>query len=107
HGLDELVDEGIELLRRRPCLMHAQIERIVQILLVVGDGIKIHGQEILRRYSGAGGVELQLADWDAYAIGPEIPETQNATAVGDANESDVLLWPVPQDFFHAAPARHR
>ena len=105
HGLDELVDEGIELLGRGACLAQAQVERIVQVLLVVGAGVEIHRQQVLRRHAGAGGVELQLADGDAHAVGAQVAQAEDAAAVGDADEPDVLLRPVSQDLLHLAAAR--
>jgi hypothetical protein len=49
----------------------------VQILLVVGAGIEIHGQQVLRRHARTGGVELQLADGDAGAVSAEIAEAKH------------------------------
>ena len=107
YGLDELVHEGKELGSRRACLAHAQVKRIVQILLVVRAGIEIHGQQVLWRHSGAGGVQLQLADGDAGAVSAEIAEAKDAPAIRDTDEPDILLRPVSQDLLHAAAARHR
>ena len=107
HRLNELVDEGIKLLGRRAGLAHSQVKRIVQILLVVGAGVEIHGQQVLRRHSCAGGVELQLADRDSGAVCAEVAETEDAAAIGDADESNVFLRPVSQDLLDLAAARHR
>ena len=101
YGLDELVHEGKELGGRGACLAHAQVKRIVQILLVVGAGIEIHGQQVLRRHARTGGVELQLADGDAGAVSAQIAEAEDASAVRDADEPDILLRPVSQDLLHA------
>jgi hypothetical protein len=104
YGLDELVHEGKELGRRGACLTHAQVKGIVQILLVVGAGIEIHGQQVLRRHARTGGVELQLADGDAGAVGAEIAEAEDAPAVRNTDEPDILLRLVSQDLLHAAAA---
>ena len=93
---DELVHEGKELGSRGACLAHAQVKGIVQILLVVGAGIEIHGQQVLRRHARTRGVELQLADGDARAVGPKVSETKNAAAVGDANEQGDVAVQVDQ-----------
>ena len=44
HRLDELVDEGIEIVGGGTSPAQTQIQRIVQILLVVGPCVEIHGQ---------------------------------------------------------------
>ena len=106
-GRDEFVDEGKQFRRRRARLAQAEIQGVVQVLLVVGAGVEVHGQEVLRRHAGAGGVELQLADRDAGAVGAEVAEAEDAAAVGDADESNVLLRPVLQDLLHLAAARDR
>ncbi len=41
-GIHEFVNKGIEFLSRRACLVHAQIEWVMQVLLIVGAGIEIH-----------------------------------------------------------------
>src|SRR5258708_37514304 len=105
--LDELVHEGKEFVGRRARLAYAQIKRIVQVLLIVGTGIEIHGEQVLRWHARAGGVQLQLADWDTGAVSPEVSETENAAAVRGTNKPNVLLRPVFQDFLDLAPARHR
>src|SRR5258707_2769168 len=107
HGLNELIHEGKELVGRWAGLAHAQIKRIVQVLLIVGTGIEIHGEQVLRWHARAGGVQLQLADWDTGAVSPEVSETENAAAVRDTNKPNVLLRPVFQDVLDLAPARHR
>src|SRR5580700_4315769 len=107
YTLNKLVYEGIELIRRRPGLAHAQIKRIVQVLLIVGAGIEIHGEQVSRGHARASGVQLQLADWDTGAVGPKVSETENAAAVRDTNKPNVILRPVFQDFLDFASGSHR
>ena len=95
--LDELIDEGVKLFGRRPRLPHAEIERVVQVVLVVGAGVEIDRQQTLRRNAGAGRVQLQFSDRDADAVGAEIAKPEDAPAVGDADNPHVLLRPVAQD----------
>ncbi len=45
---------------------------------------------------GAGGVESELADRDAHAVGAEIAEPEDALAVGDDDHAHVVLGPVAQ-----------
>src|SRR5215469_15375347 len=78
HGIDELVHKRIELIGRRACLAYTQVERIVKILFVVGSGVEVHGQEILRWHAGAGRVQLQLADRDRGSVCSEIAEAEDA-----------------------------
>ena len=107
HGFDELVHERIEVLGRRTRLAQAQVQRIVQVLLVVGArhrGTSAAGIAAARRRCG---IELQLADRDAHAVGAEVAQAEDAAAVGDADEPHVLLRPVPQHLLHVAAARDR
>ena len=94
HCLDKLVDKRIKILGRRSRLAHSQIQRIVQVLLVVGTGVEVHGEQVLRRHSGAGSVELQFADGDPRAVCAEVAKTQDPAAVRDADKPHVFLRPV-------------
>ena len=56
----------------------------------------MHRQEVLRRHAGAGGIELQLADRDAHAVGAQVAQAEDAFAGRDADDADVLDRPVAQ-----------
>src|SRR5262249_33519405 len=56
HRFDELVHEGVQLLGGRPRPPQPEVERVVEILLVVGSGVEVHRQQALRRHTGAGRV---------------------------------------------------
>src|SRR5258708_6461846 len=105
--LDELVDKRIKIRGRRACLAHSQIQRIAQILLVVGARVEVHGQQVLRRNTRAGCVQLQLSDGDARAICAEIAQAKDSAAVRDADEPNVFLRPVFEDVPYLAAARYR
>ena len=107
HGLDELVDEGIEVFRRRPTLAQAEVERIIEVLLVVRTRVEVHRHEPLRRYCGRGRVELELSDRNTHAVRAEVTETEDAATVGDANEAHILDGPIAQNFLHMATALDR
>src|SRR5262245_35351140 len=107
YSFNELVHKRIEFIRRWASPADAEVQRIAEILFVVGSGVEIHGQQIPRRHSGAGGVQLQLADWNRRPVCSKISQAQNAAAVGNADESDVLLGPVLQNFFHLTAPRDR
>ena len=79
----------------------------MQVLLVVGARVEVHGQQVLRRHTGASGVELQLADRDACAVCPEVAQAKDSAAIRDADEPDVLLRPVLQNLLHLAAACDR
>src|SRR6267142_1744180 len=77
HRLDELVDERIKILSWRAGLAHTQVQGIAQVLLIVSARIEVHREQILPRHTGAGGVQLQLADGDTRSVGAKISETEN------------------------------
>ncbi len=107
HRFDEFIDKRIKFRGRRARLAQAQIQRIVQVLLIIGSRVEVHGQQVLRRHAGAGGVELQLADGDACAVCAEVAQAENPAAISDTDEPNVLLRPVFQDLLHFAAARDR
>jgi hypothetical protein len=107
HRFDKLVDKGVEFAGRRAGLAHSEIERIVQVLFIVGAGIEIHREQILRRHARASRVQLQFSDRNAGPVGTKVAETENAAAIRDANKPDVLLRPVLQDFLDLAFPCHR
>ena len=94
--LHELLDELVELGCRDARLPQAQVERIVEQLLVVRAEVDVHRQQVLRRHGGAGRVELQLADGDAHAVGAQVAQAEDALAGRGADDAHVLDRPVPQ-----------
>ena len=83
-------------------LVQADVERIGEQLLVVGAHVE-HDRQALRRVdAGAGGVERELADRDAHAVGAEVAEAEDPLAVGDDDDRDVAVRPVAQDVGDAA-----
>src|SRR4029077_19635883 len=79
----------------------------MQVLLIVGASVEIHRQQILRRHARTGGIELQLTDGDPGAVSAKVAEAEYPAAVRDADKSDVLLRPIPQDFLDLAAPAHR
>src|SRR5262249_33129161 len=94
---DKLIDKGEEFIGWWPGFAHAQIKWIVEVLLVIGAGIQVHGEQELRRHTRAGGVKLQLADGNRRAVCAEVAESKDTTAIGDADDANILLRPVFQD----------
>ncbi len=102
HRRDELGHERIALGDRGPRRADAEIQRIVEQAFVVGAEIDHHRKQHLRRHAGTGGVELQLADRNAHAVGAEVAEAEDALAAGGADEAHVLVGPIAQDLLHPA-----
>src|ERR1700721_93109 len=107
HRLDELVDERIKILSGRANLAHTQVQGIVQVLLVVGACVEVHGEQVLRRHSGAGGVQLQLADGNSGAVCAKASEAKDAAPTRNEYEAHIFLGPVFQSLLHFAAARDR
>ena len=107
HRLHELVHEGVQLLGRGAPPPQAEVERIVEIGLVVGAGVEVHRQQALRRHAGRRRVELQLADGDAHAVGAQVAQAEDAAAVGHADDAHVLDRPVAQHLLDVPLARDR
>ena len=74
-----------------------EIEHVAPQRLVVRPDVECHRQAGLWIDAGARGVERQLADRDAHAVGAQIAEPQDALAVGDDDDADVFLRPVGED----------
>ena len=73
----------------QPALRQADVERVVEQLLVLGADVERDRQARLRVDAGAGRVERQLADRDAHAIRAEVAQAEDALAVGDHDHADV------------------
>src|SRR5215470_1913388 len=91
YRFDEFVNKGIQVFRRGAIPAEAQIQWIVQVLFIIRASIEIHRKQILWRHSSAGGIQLQLANGDASTVCAEITETENAAAVCNADDPDILL----------------
>ena len=96
-GGDEFVDEFVIGRAAQPLLAQADIIGIVQKVLVVGADVQHHRQAELRVDAGAGGIERELADRNAHAVGAEIAEAEDALAVGDDDELR-RIRPVAEQF---------
>jgi len=59
----------------------------------------------VRRHAGGRRVELQLADGDAHAVGPQVAQAEDAAAVGHADDAHVLDRPVSQHLLNMPFAR--
>jgi hypothetical protein len=80
----------------QPLLAHADVERILEQLLVVGAHVERHGQGVARVHAGARGVQRELTDGDAHALRAQVAQPENALAVGHDDDPNVFLRPVAQ-----------
>ena len=102
YRLDEFLDEFVQFLVGRRLFAQTEIERIGAKRVVGRADVEQHRQQAARRHRRAGGVELQLADRDAHAVGADVAEAQDTPARGNANEAHVLLGPIAQHLGDAA-----
>src|SRR5262249_3318248 len=89
YGLNELVHELVQPVLGRWRLAQAEVKGVGAERGVGRADIEEHRQEAAGRHGGAGGVELELADRDAHAVGPDVTEAEDAPARRDADEANV------------------
>src|SRR5271169_1226034 len=97
HRGHELVDKGEVFFAADPVLTQAEIERVIEQILIVRTYIQNDRQAALRRHAGAGGVERELAKRYAHPPGAEIAEPEDALAVGYHDEPHILFRPIAED----------
>ena len=102
HSQDELFHQRVVGFAPLAIALEADVKRIVQQFLIVGAHVQRDGQALLGMDAGAGGVERQLAHGDAHAVGSLVAQPQNALAIGDDDDTHVVIMPVAQDVGHAA-----
>ena len=91
HRLDESRDQIVVFVTAKAFVLPADIERIAQVLLVVGAGVEQDRQCRSRMQPGAGGVERQLADRNPHTAGALIAETENPFAVADHDRLNMIV----------------
>ena len=102
HRLHELLDQCIDFVIVRRRLAKAEIERIGAKGGIGGADVEQDRRQSVRWHARTGGIELQLSDRDAHAVGADVAEPQNAPASGDANGADIGHRPIAQHLDHAA-----
>ncbi len=75
----------------------ADVERVVEPLVVVGADVEQDRQRRGRVDAAAGRVERELADRDAHAAGALVAQAEDALAVGDDDHLDLRRGGVLQD----------
>src|SRR3974390_351507 len=106
HGVDEAVDKFIVFRAAHALVLPADIERIGQVLLVVGADVEDDRQRGRWMKSGAGGGERQLADRNAHAAGALIAEAEDTLAVADHDGLDAIKTPVTENAADVVLVRH-
>ena len=101
HGLDEHLDEFVIGGAAHAFVPPAEVDGIGEPLLVVGADIEQDGKRVDRMDSGAGGVESELADGDAHAAGALVAESENAFAVADDDDANVVMAAMVEDLVDA------
>ena len=100
-GFNEFLHQCVILFAVDSLLLQAKIERVVEVVFVVGAHIKRHRQHVLRVDAGASGVERELANGNTHAVDTQVTETQNALAVGHHDHLHIVRGHVLDEFAHA------
>ena len=80
-GLDEFIDDFIELVAVNAAVGKTQVQRVVQQFFVVGPYIEQNRQRPVGMQTGACYVQHQLADRDTHAVGAQVAQAKNPAAV--------------------------
>ena len=83
HGVHEPIDELLILASTNPLVSQAEVQRVVQAVLVVGADVEHDRQRQIRGNAGAGGVERQLPDRDSHSADALVAQPEDALPVGD------------------------
>ena len=73
---------------------NAEIERIVQQILVIGANIKQDGQRPVGVKAGAGHIQSQFSDGNTHPVSAQVTQAKDSAAIGNDNDIDGFLWPV-------------
>src|SRR5579885_1518965 len=96
HRLHELINEIEVFLTRNPLMTPAEILRVLQPFGVVGSNIQNDRQRSFRTDAANECVQRELSDGNAQAARALIADAQNALAVGDDDDIDVLVRAISQ-----------
>ena len=97
HGVDERRDEIVVVCAAHALVPPADIERVGEMLLIVGADVEQDRQRGRGMQARAGGVERQLADRNAHAAGALIAEAEDALAVAHDDGFDVVEARMAED----------
>src|SRR5262249_55704912 len=68
---------------------------------------EVHRQQAVRRYAGGSSVKLELADWDANAVGAQVAQSEDSAAIRHADDAHLFDRPVAQDLLNMTLASDR
>ena len=94
HRADEGVHHLVEGVAFEALAALPQVQRVLAQGRVAGAHVQQDRQGAIGIDAGAQHVERQLADGDAHAVGAQVPEAQDAAAVRDHDDVDLVLRPV-------------
>jgi hypothetical protein len=104
-GADEGVDRLVVPLTPEALASLPQVQRVLAQGSVAGAQIQHHRQRAVGVDPRPQHVERQLADGDAHAVGTQVPEAQDAAAVRDDDNVDLLLRPVADHLLEVGQLR--
>uniref|UniRef100_A0A182JE73 Uncharacterized protein n=1 Tax=Anopheles atroparvus TaxID=41427 RepID=A0A182JE73_ANOAO len=99
-GLHELVDELVVLRALHARVPQADVQWILQQVLVVRADVDHDRQTLVRRNAGEGRVERELTDRNAHTAGTQIAQPENALTVRHDDRAHVRFRPVAQHIVH-------
>ena len=91
HRVDEGVDQLVVVVAPHAVAPPSEVERIGKQDLVVGADVEQDGQGSAGIDPAHRAVEGQLADGDAHATGPEVAQSEDALAIADHDDGDVIV----------------
>ena len=97
HRLDERLDEVVVGLAPQPLVPPAEVERVGQVLGVVGAGVEVDRKRPRGVDAAAERVERELADRDAHAPDAQVAQAEDPLAVGHDDHVHRGERPVRQD----------
>lgn len=93
-GNHHLVEELEHLWWANTAHLGTEIERILEILLVVGSQVKGDWKGTLGVDTGATSVESKLANRNAHSVDSQISETEDTRTISDDGNIDLVLSPI-------------
>src|SRR6185369_412955 len=107
HRRHELINERRVFVAADAALPQSQVEWVVEQSLVVRADVDNDRQAVLRWHAGTGRAKSEFPDRDAHAASAEIPQPEDALAVGDHDEAHVIFGPIGQKLLNAAAGADR
>eukprot|EP00126_Sphaerothecum_destruens_P011877 Sdes_comp20967_c0_seq1m18903 len=81
----------------QPPMAQSQIERILKKRLVVGAHVNHHGEAFEGVDAASSYIQRELPDGDRHSVRPQIAQAEDAAAVGDHDDIDIIVGGVSED----------